>query len=65
MSKTFEIDLDKLSRRDLIILYDMIREYVEEYELPEDVESYSYDVSYDINVTIYNLNEYTKESDRE
>ena len=65
MSKTFEIDLDKLSRRDLIILYDMIREYVEEYELPEDVESYSYDVSYDINVTIYNLNEYTKESDCE
>ena len=65
MSKTFEIDLDKLSRRDLIILFDMIREYVEEHELPEDVESYSYDVSYDINVTIYNLNEYTKESDYE
>ena len=43
MTKTFEIDLDKLSRRDLIILYDMIREYVEEHELPEDVESYSYE----------------------
>ena len=65
MSKTFKIDLDKLSRRDLIILYDMIREYVEEHELPEDVESYSYDVDYEIDVTIYNLNEYTKESDRE
>ena len=64
MTKTFKI-LDKLSRRDLIILYDMIREYVEEHELPEDVESYSYDVDYEIDVTIYNLNEYTKESDRE
>ena len=65
MTKTFKIDLDKLSRRDLIILYDMIREYVEEHELPEDVESYSYDVDYEIDVTIYNLNEYTKESDCE
>jgi len=65
MTKTFKIDLDKLSRRDLIVLYDMIREYVEEHELPEDVESYSYDVDYEIDVTIYNLNEYTKESDYE
>ncbi len=65
MTKTFKIDLDKMSRRDLIILYDMIREYVEEHELPEDVESYSYDVDYEIDVTIYNLNEYTKESDCE
>ena len=65
MTKTFKIDLDKLSRRDLIVLYDMIREYVEEHELPEDVESYSYDVDYEIDVTIYNLNEYTKESDCE
>lgn len=52
MSKTFNIDFDKLSKHDETMLYEIISDYVIEHELSDDVHTANWSIDYKIEVTL-------------
>jgi hypothetical protein len=53
MNRKFNVDFDKLSKRDKTMLYEIIADYVVEHELPEDVAPHdgeTFDFGYTIQV---------------
>jgi len=52
MSKTFKIDLDKLNKHDATMLYEIISDYVFEHEVSDDVDTTTWGIDYEVEVTL-------------